>query len=67
MQLIRPIRAELAQATDACNPLDACAITHLPPVMHGISDGNDGASTLMPGYTLGCLLHGQAKTGPFVV
>lgn len=67
MQLIRPIRAELAQATDARNPLDARTITHLPPVVHGISDGNDGASTFMPSYALGGLLHGQAEAGPFVV
>jgi hypothetical protein len=49
MLLIRPIRAELAQATDARNPLDARAITHLPPVVHGVSDGNNGAGTLVPG------------------
>ena len=67
MQLIHPIRAELAQAADARNPLDARTIAHLPPVVHGVSDGNDGASTLVPGYALGHLLHGQAKAGPFVV
>jgi hypothetical protein len=49
MLLIRPIRAELVQATDGRNPLDARAIIHLPPVVYDVSYCNDGAGTLVPG------------------
>jgi hypothetical protein len=67
MQLIRPVRAKLAHAANARDPLDARPIADLPPIMHRVPHGNYYAGTLVPGYALGRFLHREAKTGPFIV
>jgi hypothetical protein len=67
VQLIRPIGTELAQTTNAGNPFDACPVTDLPHIVHGVSHSDDRTGTLVPGYALGRLHHGQSEAGPFIV
>jgi hypothetical protein len=64
MTLIHAIRAKLASSTHGSNPLDACAVTNLPTILHVRSNGDDDAGAFVASDAVRGGLHVE---GPFVV
>lgn len=67
MKLVDAIRAELAFATSTPYPFDAGAVSHLPLVVHVISDSNDNPRALVACDALCFRLHRQPKRSPLIL
>lgn len=67
MHFIQAVQTEFALSAGAGNPLNSCAIAHLPPGFGSLSEGNDIARTFVARDSQSLLHHCHSEVLPFIV
>jgi hypothetical protein len=67
MQFILTTRAEFTHAANRRNPLDTTPVIDLPPVVHVITNGNDGACAFATSNALCCLSRRYTKSRSLIM